>query len=75
MIQLKINPIGNSLGVVLPKEALVKLGAGKGDSLYLTEMPGGEFKLTALNEEVAEEIRLGEAFMDRYRDTFRALAK
>jgi len=75
MIQLKISAIGNSLGVVLPKEALVKLNAGKGDVLYLTEMPGGEFKLTTLNEEVAEEIRLGEAFMDRYRDTFRALAK
>jgi putative addiction module antidote len=75
MIQLKINAIGNSLGVVLPKEALVKLGAGKGDALYLTELSGGEMKLSALNEEVAEEIRLGEGFMDRYRDTFRALAK
>jgi putative addiction module antidote len=75
MIQLKVSPIGNSLGVILPKEALVKLNAGKGDALYLTEMQGGEFKLTTLNEEVAEEIRLGEAFMDRYRDSFRALAK
>lgn len=75
MIQLKISAIGNSLGVVLPKEALVKLGAGKGDALYLTELPGGEMKLSMLNEDVAEEIRLGEDFMDRYRDTFRALAK
>ena len=75
MIHLKINPIGNSLGVVLPKEALIKLGAGKGDVLYLTELPGGEMKLSALNEDIAEEIRLGEHFMDRYRDTFRALAK
>jgi putative addiction module antidote len=75
MIQLKINAVGNSLGVVLPKEALVKLNAGKGDALYLTELPGGEFKLSALNEATAEEIRRGEAFMDRYRDTFRALAK
>ena len=75
MIQLKISPIGNSLGVVLPKEALVKLGAGKGDTLYLTELPRGELKVSTLNPAVAEEIRLGEAFMDRYRDTFRALAK
>ena len=75
MIAVKIGSIGNSLGVVLPKEALLKLNAGKGDLLYLTEMPGGEFKLSALSEEVAEEIRQGEAFMDRYRDTFRALAK
>lgn len=75
MIQLKISTIGNSLGVVLPKEALVKLNAGKGDALYLTELPGGEFKLTTLSAGVAEEIRMGEALMDRYRDTFRALAK
>ena len=75
MIQLKISAIGNSLGVVLPTEALVPLGAGKGDALYLTELPGGEMKLSMLNEDVAEEIRLGEDFMDRYRDTFRALAK
>jgi putative addiction module antidote len=75
MIKLKVSPIGNSLGVVLPKEALAKLNARRGDHLYLTEMPGGEFRLTALDEEVAEEIRLGEAFMDRFRDTFRALAK
>lgn len=75
MIPMKISPFGNSLGVVLPKEALVKLNAAKGDVLYLTELPGGEFKLSMLNPEVAEEVRLGEAFMDRYRDTFRALAK
>ncbi len=75
MIQMKITQMGNSLAVALPKEALAKLNACKGDYLYLMEMPGGEFKLTAFNEQVAEEIRLGEAFMDRYRDTFRALAK
>jgi putative addiction module antidote len=75
MIQMKITQMGNSLAVALPKEALVKLNAGKGDYVYLVEMPGGDFKLTSLNPEVAEEIRLGEAFMDRYRDTFRALAK
>jgi putative addiction module antidote len=75
MIQMKITQMGNSLAVALPKEALVKLNVSKGDYVYLVEMPGGELKLTAFNEETAEEVRLGEAFMDRYRDTFRALAK
>ena len=75
MIALKLTRIGNSLGVVLPKEALVKLGVDKGGSLYLTDGPGGEMRLSAYNAEVAEEIALGEAFMDEYRDTFRALAK
>lgn len=75
MISMKISAVGNSLGVILPKEALVKLNAGKGDVLYLTEMPGGDFRLSLLDPEVAEQVRVGEAFMDRYKDTFRALAK
>lgn len=75
MIALKITQVGNSVGVVLPKEALSKLGVEKGDVLYLTESPGGEMRLSAYSAEVAEEIAMGEAFMDEYRDTFRALAK
>ncbi len=75
MISMKINSVGNSLGVILPKEALAKLNAGKGDVLYLTEMPGGDFRLSLMDAEVAEAVRIGEAVMDQYRDTFRALAK
>jgi putative addiction module antidote len=75
MISLKLTQIGNSVGVVLPKEALAKLGVEKGDTLYLTDAPGGELRLSSYSPEVAEEIALGEEFMDQYRDTFRALAK
>lgn len=75
MITLKLTQIGNSVGVVLPKDALAKLGVDKGDVVYLTEGPDGAMRLSAYSDEVAEEIALGEAFMDRYRDTFRALAK
>lgn len=75
MIALKLTQIGNSVGVVLPKDALIKLGVEKGDTVYLTEGPGGEMRLSAYNPGVAEEIAMGEEFMDQYRDTFRALAK
>ena len=75
MIALKLTQIGNSVGVVLPKEALAKLGVAKGDTLFLTDAPGGDMRLSAYDSEIAEEVALGEAFMDRYRDTFRALAK
>ena len=75
MITLKLTQIGNSVGVVLPREALLKLGVEKGDTVYLTEAPGGEMRLSAYSPAVAEEIALGEQFMDQYRDTFRALAK
>ena len=75
MIALKLTQVGNSVGVLLPKEALAKLGVEKGDVLYLTEGVAGEMRLSAYNPGVAEEIALGEAFMDDYRDAFRALAK
>lgn len=75
MIALKLTQIGNSVGVVFPKEALIKLGVDKGATVYLTEGAGGEMRISAYNAEVAEEIALGEEFMDEYRDTFRALAK
>ncbi|ODT84761.1 AbrB/MazE/SpoVT family DNA-binding domain-containing protein [Phenylobacterium sp. SCN 70-31] len=75
MIALKLTQVGNSVGVVLPKEALAKLGVEKGDVVYLTESPDGDMRISAYDPAVAEEIALGEAFMDEYRDTFRALAK
>lgn len=75
MFALKLTQVGNSVGVLLPKEALAKLGVGKGDVLYLIDAPGGDMRLSAYSPGVAEEIALGEEFMDDYRDTFRALAK
>jgi putative addiction module antidote len=75
MIALKLTQVGNSVGVVLPKEALAKLRVEKGDVVYLTEAAGGEMRISAYDPAVAEEIAIGEAFMDEYRDTFRALAK
>ena len=75
MITLKLTQIGNSVGVILPKEALAKLGVSKGDSLYLTDAPGGDMRISAYDQEVVRQIALGEEIMDEYRDTFRALAK
>ena len=75
MISLKLTQVGNSVGVLLPKEALAKLGVEKGDMLYLTDGADGAMRLSAYDPGVAEEIALGEEFMDDYRDAFRALAK
>jgi putative addiction module antidote len=75
MIALKLTQVGNSVGVLLPKEALTKLGVEKGDTLFLTEGAQGEMRLSAYDPKVAEEVGLGEAFMDDYRDAFRVLAK
>ena len=53
MIALKLTQIGNSVGVVLPKEALAKLGVEKGDTLYLTESAGGDMRLSSYSAAVA----------------------
>ena len=45
MSALKLTQIGNSVGVILPKELLAKLGVGKGDTLYAIDQPDG-VKLT-----------------------------
>lgn len=74
MLNLKLRAVGTSTGVVLPKEMLARLRAGQGETLYAVEAPGG-YVLTALDPSVKEQVESGEAFMDRYRDTFAALAK
>lgn len=75
MIALKITQVGNSVGVVLPKEALAELGASKGDTLYLTRGPDGSMRVSAYDDKVQQQIALGESLMDAHRDVFRALAK
>lgn len=71
---LKITKIGNSAGVVLPKELLARLRAGLGDTLYVTEAPDG-IRLTAANPDFAAQMELAEQIMREDRDILRVLAK
>lgn len=75
MTALKVIQVGNSLGVVLPKETLNELRVEKGDTLYLTKAPDGALRVSAYDDEVRQQIEAGERLMDEYRDVFRALAK
>ena len=74
MPTLKLTQIGNSMGVILPKEVLARLKLEKGDSVHLTETPDG-VALTPYDPAFEEQLALGREFMREYRDTFRALAK
>ena len=74
MATLKITQVGNSLGVILPKELLARLKVDKGDALYITDTPDG-VALTAYDPKFEEQLEIGREFMREYRDTFRALAK
>jgi len=74
MLTLKLRAVGTSTGVVLPKEMLLRLRAEQGAVLYALETPTG-YVLTTLDPQVKEQVESAEAFMDRYRDVFAALAK
>ena len=74
MASLKLRSVGNSVGVVLPKELLARYNLGEGDSLQVVETPDGVL-LTPVSPNVEEQLRLGRALMKKYRETFAALAK
>jgi putative addiction module antidote len=74
MHQVKVTQIGNSLGVVLPKEVVERLGIARGQILSLAETPNG-IELSAFDPEFEEQLRVAEKIMDRYRNTLRELAK
>ncbi len=74
MQQVKVTQIGNSLGVVLPKDVVERLGIARGQQLSLSETPNG-IELSPFDPDFEEQMRLAEEIMDRYRDTLRKLAK
>ncbi|MBC7730399.1 MAG: AbrB/MazE/SpoVT family DNA-binding domain-containing protein [Bacteriovorax sp.] len=74
MHALKLTQIGNSVGVILPKEVLARLKLSKGDTLHVTETPDG-IALTPYDPSFEAQVELGREFLREYRDTFRALAK
>lgn len=74
MHMLKLTQIGNSVGVILPREALAKLRLEKGQSVFLTETPEG-YALTPYDPTLDEQIQAGREFMREFRDTFHQLAK
>jgi len=74
MLELKVRKIGNSLGLVLPKEALAQLKVEEGDTVTLTEAQDG-VRLTASNPEFAKSMEVFESLNRRYRNALRELAK
>ncbi|MGE0183664.1 MAG: hypothetical protein AB7F91_14845 [Parvularculaceae bacterium] len=71
---LKIRKIGNSHGVVFPKEMLARLRASEGDEIAVTETETG-LHLHRKDDEFEEHMKRVEEIMARYPNTLRALAK
>lgn len=74
MTQVKITSVGNSAGIVLPKELLEKMRVSKGDTLTVTETPDG-IQLSAYDPEFQRQMELAEGIMREDRDVLRKLAQ
>lgn len=74
-IETKVRKIGNSLGIVLPKEALQALKVEEGTTLYLTEAPQGALRITPDQPKFGQLMAIAERGMMRYRNALRELAK
>jgi putative addiction module antidote len=75
LVKLKVQKIGNLLGVVLPKEVVSRLKADEGDRLFLIEGPEGTYHLTAYDPGFEKKIEKAEDIVRRHRNTLRVLAK
>lgn len=73
MQALKIRKVGNSLGLVLPKEAVARLNVAEGDTVYLTDSPDG-YRITPIDAGFAEQMTAAEQIMREDRDVLRELA-
>ena len=71
---LKLTTIGNSVGLILPREILSRLRVGKGDELHLVETPNG-FELTPYRPDFADQMDMAEEIMRENRDVLRKLAQ
>ncbi len=74
MTTLKVTTVGNSTGVILPREILERLRVSKGDRLYVRETPDG-IMLTPYNPEFAAQLAGAEQVMREDRDLLRKLAE
>jgi putative addiction module antidote len=73
-MKLKITAIGNSAGIILPKELLARLRVDKGDELYAIETPDG-IRLSAYDPTLAAQMEVAERIMREDRAVLRKLAQ
>lgn len=74
-MKLEIKKIGNSTGIILPKELLARLGLQQGDAVFVTEGPNQTVQLSTFDPHHAKVMEIGREVFREYRETFKALAK
>jgi putative addiction module antidote len=74
-MKLEIKKIGNSTGLILPKELLARLGLSQGDSVVVSEGPDRSLTLSPYDPDDEETMRIAREAMRNYKNVLKALAK
>lgn len=74
-MKLEVKKIGNSTGLILPKDLIAKLNLQQGQWLHVTELPDGGVRLTPYDPDFDKAMAIVDDIMDEYKDTLRALAQ
>lgn len=75
VLELKLRKVGNSVGLVLPKEALAYLKVSAGDTVCVTEAGEGSLRMSPTSADVTRQLDAAQGIIRRYRNTLRELAK
>lgn len=74
-MKLELKRIGNSTGLILPKDLLARLGLKQGDEVFITEGPDKTITVSTYNPEHEKALEIGREVFKEYRETLKALAK
>jgi putative addiction module antidote len=75
MNELKVRRVGNSLGIILPKEVVHRLRTAEGQRLFLVETPDSSYRLTPYDPAFEEKMAKAEDIISRYGNTLHTLAE
>ena len=74
-MKIQIKKIGNSDGLILPKELMQRLDLKRGQQLHIVELAGGGFQALPYDPDFEQTMDVADEIIDEYRDTLAALAK
>lgn len=74
-IETKIRKIGNSYGIILPKEVLQEMKVSEGATIYMTESSENSVRITRENPDFKEMNNIVDDLISRYPNALRELAK
>jgi putative addiction module antidote len=75
ILELKLRRSGNSIGLILPKEALAHLGVEEGDTVFASFLAEGALRLSAADPDFARKVQAAEEINHQYGNAIRALIR